>query len=46
MLPVTHGIPFTRLHIVLYTILLVVATMLPVLPGEACRVVPSCATRM
>jgi len=31
MLPVTHGIPFTRLHIVLYTILLVVATMLPVL---------------
>ena len=25
MLPVTHGIPFTRLHIVLYTILLVVA---------------------
>ncbi len=33
MLPVTHGIPFTRLHIVLYTILLVVATMLPVLSG-------------
>jgi protoheme IX farnesyltransferase len=31
MLPVTHGIPFTRLHIVLYTILLGVATMLPVL---------------
>jgi len=30
-LPVTHGIPFTRLHIVLYTILLGVATMLPVL---------------
>jgi protoheme IX farnesyltransferase len=33
MLPVTHGIPFTRLHIVLYTILLGVATMLPVLSG-------------
>ncbi|HTV96777.1 MAG TPA: heme o synthase [Steroidobacteraceae bacterium] len=31
MLPVTHGIPFTRLQIVLYTILLGVATMLPVL---------------
>ncbi len=31
MLPVTHGIPFTRLQIVLYTILLVVASMLPVL---------------
>lgn len=33
MLPVTHGIPFTRLHIVLYTILLGVATILPVLSG-------------
>jgi protoheme IX farnesyltransferase len=31
MLPVTHGIPFTRLQIVLYTILLVVSTLLPVL---------------
>jgi heme o synthase len=31
MLPVTHGIPFTRLHIVLYTVLLSVATLLPVL---------------
>ncbi len=33
MLPVTHGIDFTRWNIVLYTILLVVATMLPVLSG-------------
>ena len=33
MLPVTHGIPFTRLQIVLYTILLCVVTMLPVLTG-------------
>ena len=33
MLPVTHGIPFTRLQIVLYTILLGVATILPVLTG-------------
>ena len=31
MLPVTHGIPFTRLQIVLYTILLGVSTILPVL---------------
>jgi protoheme IX farnesyltransferase len=31
MLPVTHGIPFTRLQIMLYTILLGVSTMLPVL---------------
>ena len=33
MLPVTHGIPFTRLQIVLYTILLGVGTLLPVLTG-------------
>ena len=31
MLPVTHGIAYTRLQIVLYTILLVLATLLPVL---------------
>jgi protoheme IX farnesyltransferase len=33
MLPVTHGIVFTRLQIVFYTILLVVSTLLPVLIG-------------
>ncbi len=33
MLPVTHGIPYTRLQIVLYTILLVLATLLPYLVG-------------
>jgi protoheme IX farnesyltransferase len=33
MLPVTHGIPYTRLQIVLYTILLIVATVLPFLAG-------------
>jgi heme o synthase len=31
MLPVTHGIAFTRLQIVLYTILLAISTLLPVL---------------
>ncbi len=31
MLPVTHGIPYTRLQIVLYTILLILATLLPFL---------------
>jgi heme o synthase len=31
MMPVTHGIPFTRLQIVLYTILLALSTLLPVL---------------
>jgi len=29
MLPVTHGVEFTRLHVMLYTVLLVVATLLP-----------------
>jgi protoheme IX farnesyltransferase len=31
MLPVTHGIPHTRLQILLYTILLILCTMMPVL---------------
>jgi protoheme IX farnesyltransferase len=33
MLPVTHGIPYTRWQIVLYTILLVLTTLLPFLTG-------------
>ncbi|MDP3560018.1 MAG: UbiA family prenyltransferase, partial [Legionellaceae bacterium] len=33
MLPVTHGIPFTKLCIVLYTILLALVTCLPALAG-------------
>ena len=33
MLPVTHGIEYTRLQIVLYTILLVLCTLLPFLAG-------------
>jgi protoheme IX farnesyltransferase len=33
MLPVTHGIPYTRLQIVLYTILLILSTLLPYLCG-------------
>ncbi|HSW92728.1 MAG TPA: heme o synthase [Gammaproteobacteria bacterium] len=35
MLPNTHGIPFTKLNIVLYTILLMIATSLPFLIGMA-----------
>jgi protoheme IX farnesyltransferase len=31
MLPVTHGIPYTRFQIVLYTVLLILSTLLPVL---------------
>ncbi len=33
MLPVTHGIPYTRLQIVLYTILLALTTLMPYLTG-------------
>ena len=33
MLPVTHGEAFTRLHILLYTILLLLVTILPYLIG-------------
>ena len=33
MLPVTHGEQYTRLHILLYTILLVVITIIPYLTG-------------
>jgi len=29
MLPVTHGVAHTRLHVLLYTVLLVIATLLP-----------------
>ena len=31
MLPVTHGVAFTKLHILLYTVLLVVITLIPFL---------------
>jgi protoheme IX farnesyltransferase len=31
MLPVTHGVPYTRMQIVLYTILLILTTLLPFL---------------
>ena len=33
MLPVTHGVEFTRLQILLYTILLLISTLLPYLTG-------------
>ncbi len=31
MLPVTHGVAFTRLHVLLYTVLLIIVTLLPYL---------------
>lgn len=33
MLPVTHGVPFTKLHVVLYTVLLFISSLLPVVVG-------------
>jgi protoheme IX farnesyltransferase len=33
MLPVTHGVPYTKLHILFYTILLTLVCVLPVLTG-------------
>ena len=33
MLPVTHGIRYTKLNVLLYTILLVVASILPTIVG-------------
>ena len=33
MLPVTHGIEFTRLHVLLYTLILVIVTLLPWITG-------------
>jgi protoheme IX farnesyltransferase len=33
MLPVTHGIPYTRLQILLYTVLLTLCTLIPVVIG-------------
>jgi heme o synthase len=33
MLPVTHGVAFTRLHVLLYTIILCLVTLLPWLTG-------------
>ena len=33
MLPVTHGIDFTKLQVLLYTILLMVVTLLPFVVG-------------
>jgi protoheme IX farnesyltransferase len=33
MLPVTHGIEFTRLNILLYTILLIIVSLLPFVVG-------------
>ena len=33
MLPVTHGVEFTRLHVLLYTVILFIVTLMPYLTG-------------
>jgi len=33
MLPVTHGVEFTRLHVLLYTVILFIVTLMPWLTG-------------
>ncbi len=33
MLPVTHGVELTRLHVLLYTVILCVVTLLPCMTG-------------
>jgi heme o synthase len=33
MLPVTHGVPYTRRQILLYTILLILCTLIPAIIG-------------
>jgi protoheme IX farnesyltransferase len=33
MLPVTHGVPYTRRQILLYTVLLILCTLIPVVIG-------------
>ncbi len=33
MLPVTHGVEFTRLHVLLYTVILCIVTLLPYMTG-------------
>jgi len=33
MLPVTHGVEFTRLHVLLYTVILCIMTLLPYMTG-------------
>ncbi len=37
MLPVTHGVAFTRLHVLLYTILLILISLMPYLTGMSGR---------
>ena len=46
MLPVTHGEQFTQLHVLLYTVILTAATLLPVATGMAGLVYLVCAAML
>ena len=46
MLPVTHGLEFTRIQILLYTILLFLVTLLPYLTGMSGVIYLICATTL
>jgi protoheme IX farnesyltransferase len=46
MLPVTHGEAFTRLHLLLYTLLLVAATLLPFAAGFSGWIYLSCVAAL
>jgi heme o synthase len=43
MLPVTHGSEFTRLHVLLYTLVLFAATLLPFVSGMSGAIYLACA---
>jgi protoheme IX farnesyltransferase len=43
MLPVTHGSEFTRLHVLLYTLVLFAATLLPFVSGMSGVIYLVCA---
>ena len=46
MLPVTHGLEFTRVHILLYTVLLFLVTLLPYLTGMSGLIYLICAASL
>ena len=46
MLPVTHGLEFTRIQILLYTVLLFLVTLLPYLTGMSGVIYLICATTL
>jgi len=46
MLPVTHGLEFTRVQILLYTVLLFLVTLLPFLTGMSGLIYLICAVSL